>query len=109
MIISKAFIKSIYATPILLPWSISSVHFSNTCSNCRVVDLPEIKPNYLPVNRLFCSCALLCCLGLLIIVVYMGHLSDSPVYNFLGIFVSFLLMQVSKLKAACSVSVKFRI
>ena len=46
-----------YAIPILLPWSISSVHFSNTCSNCRVVDLPEIKPNCLHVNRLF---ALMC-------------------------------------------------
>ena len=47
---TEAFIKSIYATPILLPRSISSVHFSKTCSKCRVVDLSEIKPN---VNRLF--------------------------------------------------------
>ena len=45
--------KSIYATPILLPWSISSFHFSNTCSNCSVVDLSEIKPNCIPVNRSF--------------------------------------------------------
>ena len=45
--LSKAFIKSIYTESIFPPLSIILVHSSITLRSCRVVDIPEMKPNCL--------------------------------------------------------------
>ena len=50
--LSKAFIKSIYTESILPPLSRILVHSSITFRSCRVVDLPEMKPNCLLLKSL---------------------------------------------------------
>ena len=77
--LSKAFIKSIYTESILPPLSRILVHSSITFRSCKVVDLPEMKPNCLLLKSLLADM----CFTIVSLTSFSMVLQITLVYNFL--------------------------